>query len=251
MPFPTYPPDRSANQTPETNSTSSDPFSASMPSFYASDSDDEPSRVPTKLFGRQRHLHAVFGGGRVADVILWRNKNLSAAILIGFTMLWFLFEVVEYPFITLLCHISITAMLLVFIWSNGAALFDRSPPRIPEMILSESAFREVSLVVRAELNRFLSSLNDISSGKDLSLFILSIFVLWMLSVVGSYFSSLSILYMCYLSLQILPALYERYENEVDYLASKGSRDIRKMFKRFDSKVLNKIPRGPVKEKKYK
>ncbi|XP_068644016.1 reticulon-like protein B9 [Aristolochia californica] len=222
-----------------------------MPTFYTSDSDDESSRVPTKLFGRQRHLHAVFGGGRVADVILWRNKNLSAAILIGFSLMWFLFEVVEYPFLTLMCHISITAMLLLFIWSNGAALFDRSPPKIPEMILSESAFRELSLAVRAELNRLLSILNDIASGKDLFLFILSIIVLWILSVVGSYFSSLSILYMCYLSLQILPALYERYEKEVDHLASQGSRDMRKLFKRFDSQVLNKIPRGPVKEKKYK
>ncbi|XP_068639122.1 reticulon-like protein B9 [Aristolochia californica] len=222
-----------------------------MPAIYYSDSDDEPSPVPTKLFGRERHLHSVFGGGRVADVVLWRNRNLSAAILIGFTLMWFLFEVVEYPFITLLCHISITAMLLVFIWSNVAALFDRSAPKIPEMILSESAFREVSLAVRAELNRWLWAFNDIASGKDLSLFILSIIVLWMLSVVGSYFSSLSILYMCYLCLQILPALYERYENEVDYLASKGRRDMRKLFKRFDSKVLNKIPRGPVKEKKHK
>ncbi|RRT82031.1 hypothetical protein B296_00013574, partial [Ensete ventricosum] len=61
----------------------------------------------------------------VADILLWRNKYLSAGVLAGATVIWFLFEVAEYHFLTLLCHISITTMLVVFIWSNVAALMDR------------------------------------------------------------------------------------------------------------------------------
>lgn len=49
----------------------------------------------------------------------------------------------------------------------------------------------------------------------------------------------------------LPALYERYQNDVDYLASKGNRDIKKLYRKIDTKFLNKIPRGPVKENKKK
>lgn len=52
-------------------------------------------------------------------------------------------------------------------------------------------------------------------------------------------------------LETLPALYERYEEEVDHLATKGNRDAKKLYKKFDSKVLNKIPRGPVKEKRFR
>ncbi|OVA08138.1 Reticulon [Macleaya cordata] len=140
---------------------------------YSSDSEQQPSST-MRLFGRQRPLHAVLGGGRVADVLLWRNKSVSAAILIGATVIWFLFEVIQYNFLTLLCHISIISMLIVFIWSNGAALFDRSPPKIPEIILSESAFKQVSLVFHTKLNRFFSTLNDIACGKDLTVFILMI-----------------------------------------------------------------------------
>lgn len=47
----------------------------------------------------------------------------------------------------------------------------------------------------------------------------------------------------------LPALYERYQDEVDYLAGKGSRDVKKLYKKIDHRILNKIPRGPIKEKK--
>lgn len=46
-------------------------------------------------------------------------------------------------------------------------------------------------------------------------------------------------------------MYERYEYEVDYLASKGNQDLRRLMDTLESKVLTKIPRGPVKDKKYK
>ena len=51
----------------------------------------------------------------VADVLLWRNRNESTALLIAITVIWFLFEVVEYNFVTLLCHISIITLLVIFI----------------------------------------------------------------------------------------------------------------------------------------
>jgi hypothetical protein len=54
----------------------------------------------------------------------------------------------------------------------------------------------------------------------------------------------------FLFLHTLPALYERYEAEVDHLVGRGREDLRKFYKKFDSKVLNKIPRGPTKNKKF-
>ncbi|KAF8378668.1 hypothetical protein HHK36_030017 [Tetracentron sinense] len=215
----------------------------------SSDSDDNHQATPVKLFGRQRPLHEVLGGGRVADLLLWKNKNLSAAILIGFSVVWFLFEVVEYNFLTLLCHISIITMLVIFVWTNCAAFFDWSPPKIPEIILSESAFKEVASAFHLRLNQFLLILYDTASGKDLTHFLLAIVSLWILSVIGTYFNSLNLLYLGFVSIKTLPVLYERYEEEVDYLASKGNRRVKKLYRKFDSKVLNKIPRGPVKDKK--
>ncbi|KAH6771489.1 hypothetical protein C2S52_016292 [Perilla frutescens var. hirtella] len=210
--------------------------------IYSSDSDDAPSS-PRKLFGIDKPLHSIFGGGRVADILLWKEKNLSAAILIGSTVIWSLFEVGEYNFITLLCYIFMTTMLILFIWSTGAGMIDWNPPE--PMTIPESTFRWLFL----EINRILYKFYHVSCGQDLKTFAMTIAFLWILSGIGNYFTSLNLLYTGFVFLMTLPALYERYQDEVDYLASKGSRDIKKLYRKIDHRFLNKIPRGPVKEKK--
>ncbi|XP_039124308.1 reticulon-like protein B9 [Dioscorea cayenensis subsp. rotundata] len=204
----------------------------------------------TKLFGRERPLHELFGGGRVADLVLWRNKQLSGGVLAIATLIWFLFEVMEYNFITLMCHIAIAVMLFIFIWANAAALLEKPPPQLPDIILSEQGFKKVSLVFQEELNLFLSFLHEIAIGKNLKLFLLTIAGLWIVSVMGNYFNPLSFLYFGYLCIQTLPVMYEQYENDVDSLAYQVVHDAKKLFMRFNENVLNKIPRGPVKEKKF-
>ena len=47
----------------------------------------------------------------------------------------------------------------------------------------------------------------------------------------------------------VPVLYEKYEDKIDPLAEKASIEIKKQYAVFDAKVLNKIPRGPLKGKK--
>lgn len=56
----------------------------------------------------------------VADILLWREPTIAATLVIGVSLLWFLMEVVEYNFITLICHASMTSMLLFFIWSTAS-----------------------------------------------------------------------------------------------------------------------------------
>jgi hypothetical protein len=47
----------------------------------------------------------------------------------------------------------------------------------------------------------------------------------------------------------VPVLYEKYEDQVDPLAEKALAEIKKQYAVFDAKVLSKIPRGPLKDKK--
>ncbi|KAF5756387.1 hypothetical protein HanXRQr2_Chr17g0814061 [Helianthus annuus] len=75
-----------------------------------------------KLFGRERPIHEILGSGK--DILLWRNKAISGAHFIGMMGIWFLFEVAEYNLVTFFCHVTITTMLVVFIWSNGARAFN-------------------------------------------------------------------------------------------------------------------------------
>ncbi|KAI3720065.1 hypothetical protein L6452_20975 [Arctium lappa] len=220
-----------------------------MPIYSSSEVEDSGNHnVPTgRLFRRERPLHSVLGGGHVADLLLWRNKSLSAAILLAVTMIWFLFEVVEYNFISLICHISILVMLMVFITYTMAKFADWDLPDIHEITIQESAFKWLYRRINWLLLRFY----EISSGENFVDFFVVIVSLWITSVIGSYFSSLNLLFFCVVCLGTLPALYEQYEREVDHLISRGSKDAKKAFKKFDAEVLSKIPRGRVKEKKRK
>nr|CAB3477996.1 unnamed protein product [Digitaria exilis] len=186
--------------------------------------------------------------GKLADILLWKDRNLSAGVLIAATLIWYLFEVVEYNIIPLLCQIAILAMLVIFIWSNAAPLLDIPPPRIPEVIISEHAFRQIAQTIHYKLAYTVDALYDIACGKDLKKFLLVIVSLLISSEVGSSYSFTSLLYLGFLCAHTLPALYERYETEVDHLAARGSEDIKRFYRRLDSNLLNKIPRGPVKTK---
>ncbi|MBA0846753.1 hypothetical protein Goshw_006801, partial [Gossypium schwendimanii] len=187
-----------------------------MPINKSYDSDGETTTPRVNFFGRERPVHAILGGGKVADVLLWRNQKLSATLLFGVTAIWYLFEVIEYNFVTLFCHICITTMLIVFIRSITAEYFGWNPPKIPELISNEDAFREVGSTFHRRLNEFLGKFLHIAG---------------------------------FLCMETLPYLYARYEKEVEYHAGQMTKKASKMYKRFDSRVLNKIPRGPVKENK--
>ncbi|KAK4763851.1 hypothetical protein SAY87_013289 [Trapa incisa] len=218
-----------------------------MPIYSSSDSDNSLHKGSTRLFGRQRPLHETLGGGKVADVLLWKDKAVSGWMLIGATLIWFLFEVAEYHFITLMCHVILVLMFIIFIWSNIAPLVQRDPPRAHEFLLSESSCKYAF----SKVNSILVKLYDLSCGRDWKLFFAVIGFLWVLSIVGNYVNSHNLLYFVFICLETLPALYERYEREVDYMAERGSQDVKKLYNKFDSRVLAKIPRGPVKEKRHK
>ncbi|XP_015878298.1 reticulon-like protein B2 [Ziziphus jujuba] len=225
-------------------------------SSSSSDSDDEkPSKVDSvqskifRLFGRERPVHKVLGGGKPADVFLWRNKKISGGVLGGATLLWILFELLEYHFITLICHVLILSLALLFLWSNASTFINKSPPHIPEVQLPEKCVLEVASALRIEFNQALAVLRDIASGRDLKKFLGVIAGLWVLSVVGNWCNFLTLFYIGFVLLHTVPVFYEKYEDHVDKFAEKATIEIKKQYAVFDAKVLSKIPKGPLKEKK--
>ncbi|XP_038980388.1 reticulon-like protein B6 isoform X1 [Phoenix dactylifera] len=247
-------------------------------SSSSSDSDNEkPSSHRTRkkrLFGRKEPVHTVLGGGTSADIILWRNKQMSGSILSGVTIIWLLFEWMGYHLLTFICHSLIFLLVVSFIWSNAASFVNRSPPKFPEVILPEDMFLNIAHAVRYQINEAFSTFRYVASGKDLKQFLMvkfryllvsfmlfglrilaSKFVmqvtagLWVVSVIGSWFSFLTLLYIAFLIIYTAPALYEKYEDQVDTVAGKAMVEINKHYAVLDEKVLRKIPRGPFADKK--
>ncbi|KAJ6326697.1 hypothetical protein OIU78_013726 [Salix suchowensis] len=213
-----------------------------------SDSDSLKSRI-YHLFGREKPVHEVFGGGKPADIFLWRNKKISAGVLGGATAIWVLFELLEYNVLTLVCHILILALVILFLWSNASTFINKSPPRIPEVHIPEEPVLQIAASLRIEINRAFAVLRDIASGRDLKKFLAVIAGLSVLSIVGSCCNFLTLFYIALVLLLTVPVFYEKYEDQVDAFAKKAMIEIKKQYAVFDAKVLSKIPRGILKGKK--
>lgn len=231
-------------------------------SSSSSDSDDErkkPSAPPPpkeeekpkifRLFGRERPVHKVLGGGKPADVFLWRNKKISAGALGVATALWILFELLEYHLLTLVCHVLIFGLAILFLWSNATTFIHKMPPHIPEVSIPEKPVLEFASVLSSEINQGIATLREIASGRDLKKFLLVVAVFWVFSIVGSCCNFLTLFYIAFVLLHTVPVLYEKYEDKVDPFAEKATIEIKKQYAVFDEKVLSKIPRGPLKDKK--
>ncbi|XP_030933355.1 reticulon-like protein B1 [Quercus lobata] len=202
-----------------------------------------------RLFGREKPVHKVLGGGKPADVFLWRNKKISASVLGVATALWVFFELLEYHLVTLVCHILILSLAVLFLWSNASTFINKSPPHIPQVGLPENFVLEVVSTVRIELNTALAVLRDIASGRDLKSFLSVIAGLWVLSIVGNWCNFLTLFYIVFVLLHTIPVLYEQYDDQIDSFAEKAMIEIKNLYAVFDAKVLSKIPKGPLKEKK--
>ncbi|OAY71347.1 Reticulon-like protein B5 [Ananas comosus] len=166
----------------------------------SSSSDSESERPSShnarkkRLFGRKESVHKVLGGGKYADIILWRDKKTSGSILAGVTIIWILFEWLGYHLLTFICHSVIALLALSFIWSNAASFVNRSPPKFPEVILPEDLFLQIAQTIRFEINEAFVTFRYVASGKDLKTFLMVIAGLWVISVVGSWFSFLTLFY---------------------------------------------------------
>ncbi|KAE8736422.1 Reticulon-like protein B1 [Hibiscus syriacus] len=200
----------------------------------SSDSDDDKRshghKLPFKskvyrLFGREKPLHQVLGAGKPADILLWRNKRVSGAVLGGVTAFWFLFEVIDYHLITLVCHILILSLSVLFLWSNASHFINNSPPTIPEAVISEKCLLKAASCLLSEINRA------------------AVAGLWFVSVLGSCFNFLTLVYVVFLLLYTVPVLYEKYEDKVDAHAEKAMIEIKKQYVILEKKVMANINKG--------
>ncbi|KAL0910509.1 hypothetical protein M5K25_021499 [Dendrobium thyrsiflorum] len=228
-------------------------------SSSSSDSDNDKSERYSssvksgirRLFGREKPVHQVFGGGKPADVFLWRNKKISATGLTVATAIWILFELLDYHLLTLAAYGLILVLAILFLWSNATTFINKSPPRIPEVSIPEDLALNVALSLRYEINKTFAVLRDIVSGRDLKKFLAVIVGLWILSAIGSSCSFLTLFYIVFVLLHTVPVLYEKYEDKVDFYWDKATAELEKHCSVIHAKVMSRIPKSAqTKAKKH-
>ncbi|KAL0320015.1 UNVERIFIED_CONTAM: Reticulon-like protein B8 [Sesamum radiatum] len=93
-------------------------------SFFEEDKSESVTTQLNRLFGRQKPVHHILGGGKSADAIV-RNKKISAGFLTGATVIWVLFEWLEYHFLTFLCFALVVGLIAQFVWKNASGILNR------------------------------------------------------------------------------------------------------------------------------
>ncbi|CAK9142338.1 unnamed protein product [Ilex paraguariensis] len=217
----------------------------SSSSSSSSDSEDDKfSGEKFRLFGREKPVHTAFGGGKYADIILWRNKQISAGLLAGSTVIWLLFEWIGYHVLTFVCHSLILSLAVLFLWSNLSSFLHKAPLHFPEVVLPEDLFMSIALLLRDRINQAFVIFREVASGNDIKKFLYAIVGLWVLSVVGSWFHFLTLTYIIFVMVLSVPLLYEMHEDQVDAYAEKATVEIKKQYTVVDEKVFQKLPKVP-------
>lgn len=60
-----------------------------------------------------------------ADIFLWRDKKISGGVLGVATAIWVLFELLEYHLLSLVCHVLILGLAILFLWSNACSFINK------------------------------------------------------------------------------------------------------------------------------
>lgn len=202
-----------------------------------------------KRFERHNSVYNIFGGGKSADVFLWRNKKTSSSILVGATLVWVFFEWLDYHFITLACFALVVGMIFQFVWSNASGLVNRSPSEVPRLVLPNDFLVNPALFVGEQVNMFLGFIQDLACGRDLKMLAMVVVGLWAAAVIGSWCNFLTVLYIGFVAAHTVPVLYEKYEDQVDDFISNLFGQLQQQYRKLDEGVLSKIPKGNLKVKK--
>ncbi|KAI5679832.1 hypothetical protein M9H77_01059 [Catharanthus roseus] len=200
---------------------------------------DDPEKF--RLFGRQKPVHTALGGGKPADIVLWRNKQISACLLAAATVIWLLFQWIGYHLLTFVCHSLILTLASLFLWSNLSFFVNRSPLDIPEIVLPEALCTTFALFLRDKCNQAFGIFREVASGRDLKKFLYGILGLWLASIVGSWFDFLTLLYIMFVTALTVPMLYEKHEDQVDAYAEKAKVQLKRQYSMLDEKVLQRLP----------
>ncbi|KAK8636457.1 hypothetical protein V6N13_124203 [Hibiscus sabdariffa] len=154
-------------------------------------------------------VHKAFGGGRVADVILWRRWCGGAMVLVSATTMWYLFEIAGYNFLSFMANVLLLHVVILFFWAKSASLLNRPLPPIPNMEISERTIGMVSDELHGCINCVLAIAHDITIGRNLKLFIKVSVGLWFVSFIGSLVNFLTLVYIGVILLLSVPAVYEK------------------------------------------
>eukprot|EP00244_Chara_vulgaris_P005067 TRINITY_DN2026_c0_g1_i5.p1 TRINITY_DN2026_c0_g1~~TRINITY_DN2026_c0_g1_i5.p1 ORF type:complete len:267 (+),score=51.36 TRINITY_DN2026_c0_g1_i5:552-1352(+) len=189
---------------------------------------------------KERSMREVLGGGRTADLLLWTNVKKSGATIGILTALWILVEFCGFTMMTITCKFLMVAVGVLFVWANFAYLFKRAPPPVPKIELKEEKVQEVAANIRVIVNESLLLCRDVACGKEFKLFVRVLWILYFASMIGSWFTFISLGYFFVLLAFVVPKVFDTYERDVDKVRMAAMEQTIKYYEVADRAVLGAV-----------
>ncbi|KAH9702860.1 reticulon-like protein B16 [Citrus sinensis] len=123
-----------------------------------------------KLLNRHGTVHQFMGGGRTADVLLWKRRRVSFGVIVVATVAWLIFERSGLPFLSVCSDVLLLLIVLMFFRANFAAFRNKQLESLPELEVSEEMVNNAAASFRVKINYLLLMAHDITVGKDFRLF---------------------------------------------------------------------------------
>ncbi|GAA0154716.1 membrane traffic protein [Lithospermum erythrorhizon] len=190
--------------------------------------------VSKMMFNREISLHQVLGGGLVADVILWRQKDLTVAILMVDLAVWVVFEKSRYTFLSFVSSVLLLLFTILFLWAKSAAILNRPAPPLPQLYLSDDMVNEVASTIQNYINMLLSRSLDIALARDSKMFFKAAISLSFISVIGRLAHISTLVYTGVLITLTVPAICERYEDNIEKCILMGQAMLQHLYMKIDA-----------------
>lgn len=213
-------------------------------SFFEDDKSESVSAQFNRLFGREKPLHHILGGGKSADVLLWRNKKISAGVLAGATVVWILFQWLNYNFLSLICFGLVIFMVGQKLWYNCTS---RSSTKVARVVVPEELFVNIAKTIGMEVNRGVAFLQDVSCKGTMKQFAVVVGSLLTAAIISSWCNFFTVIYIGFIGAHTLPVVYEKYDVQIDAFVYNLLHRFQQQFNQLDKSVLTKL--GSFKGKK--
>ncbi|KAI4314929.1 hypothetical protein L6164_027789 [Bauhinia variegata] len=188
----------------------------------------------------------------VRDIILWRRKKLSAAVVIATTAIWALMEVYQFNLVTLISWAAIFVVSSMFLWSNLLRLLGKEPPHLSRLELSEESGQRTANTVRSWIEEGVKLMFWVSAEAEWPIFLGVVTGLLFISYVGSCANDLlTFLFIGTLVGMTVPVTYVKNEDRLKSLMEWLKTKSKRSYQLIDEKALKEIKGKLVNDKKDK
>lgn len=184
----------------------------------------------------------------VRDVFLWRRKKLSLLVLLVSTATWVLLDVYQFNLITVASWAAMFAVTSLFLYGNIARFLRKEEPDLSGLEISEQTAIEAARSVRQSIEEGVRWMCHVSAERELFLFAHVVAALCLLSYVGSFWDSLSLLYIDIVVGMTVPVIYVKNEDKIKRYEEWMRMQARRLCDMVDEKVVKRMKNRVLKVK---